>query len=239
VQPKDDTNALDSREIVMQESRGECGHVGLINLLLARGVKAPTVEFIKRCSREMRAGLIDALAAQSPDELTPLEAFHILGGMNKFLCLMGLIPPVFWKAPAPILKHYLDIGCHLLLFYRWRYWTGEGTETLRHIVVAEGYADEGYKVLDGDGPFEDEELPLERKELTEREIADALRWRQICPRGARRTLPFCEVSMKPHEPGLLPQFVIIYPGGFEEGAEFDAFFNSLVVETVAAERTTA
>jgi hypothetical protein len=182
----------------------DCADAAVINLLKLRGLTPP--------SRDQLNGFIDTLSNINPASpgLTPVNILHILGILCPDVCGLMTVPHRAWRDPKPVMTRFLDEGCHLVVFFRWRD-ALDGAE-FGHVVVAEGYDERGMIVLDGALDDGRATIELEPEPLSDDE-ADALLQRfHADPCGVRRVLPFFPCA----EPaigtlGITSVFIAVYP----------------------------
>lgn len=198
---------LDSAQIELAQYRNECAPIALINLLKLCGIEPPPIGIVIEGLDALAFTLHAAQQARPGQEgFTPFEVFGALNSTGRLVCLLGIVPPSLWQDPRPVLTHFLDDGCYLLLFFTWRAPDGE---LFPHVVVAEGYDERGYIVLDGEGFPEGAVLELEPR-FSDEELAKMVQDRK---HGSRVILPFYSVATADNPLGIHMYFVVAYLGG--------------------------
>jgi hypothetical protein len=214
---------MPDEQIELQRHADECASVAVVNFFRLRELPAPSVEDVSRMFGLLRAASKGA-PAPAP---TCVEVLNVLAGGCNFLCVLGVIPPALWHEPRLVLTHYLDLGCHLFVFYRWRD-PADGSAA-SHVVVAEGYDERGMVVLNGDPNLPSREvIELEPAEVTPAELEQAKERIETHPHGARQLLPFYPCMTEAAPFGLTPHFVAVYPGDLS--ADLNALVDGLALE---------
>lgn len=219
---------LRNEDIELQRHSDDCTAVAVVNFFKLRELPTPSVADVWHAFtlyREVSKGA----PAPAP---TCVEVLNVLAGGCNFLCALGVIPLALWHEPGIILRHYLDIGCHLFVFYQWRNPTTG--EPMAHIVVAEGYDERGMSVIDGSAEVGGDVIVLEPLALAADELAELTRQSQARGHGARKVLPFYPCMTSENPIGLTPHFVVVYPGRFTT-EEAEALIDGLTFEAYMCE----
>jgi hypothetical protein len=189
---------LDSREIEMQPVGVGCTLCAVINLHRARGLAAPTFEGLAQMLPEWKQG------TTVEQDIALLERLSF-----PARCQSASFNPKWLKFQRAILKVLLRCGFHLILGYAFKHPQGG---YVQHVVVADGYNDQGFTVLDSAGGYaEDSVIEFEpNPSAVDMEFIQRMKEKYRC--GSRRVLPF-EPLRAAYDAGagLNHYFVIVWP----------------------------
>jgi hypothetical protein len=196
----------------MASHNNVCGHVAIINLFKLRGLKPPTLDQVID-GLDLLGTVSGSARIGNPDDPVAVDILNFLSASGLIVALLG-IPPAFWPEPQKLLTRFLDVGCHVLLFFNWR--KSETGKVLSHVTLAEGYDGKGYHVIDGEPGYypEGKTIELEPEAISPEESAKIRQWMESNSHGSRQVLPYYPIGLSTPESlalGLTSHALIVYP----------------------------